>query len=33
VRERLNFGGINSRAVARELLFEAIVLTVAESLN
>lgn len=33
VRERLNFGGINSRAAARELLFEAIVLTVAESLN
>jgi pimeloyl-ACP methyl ester carboxylesterase len=33
VRERLNFGGINSRAVARELLFEAIVLTVAESLK
>ena len=33
VRERLNFGGINSRAVARELLFEAIVLTVTESLN
>jgi pimeloyl-ACP methyl ester carboxylesterase len=33
VRERLNFGGINSRAVARQLLFEAIVLTVAESLN
>lgn len=33
VRERLNFGGINSRAVAREVLFEAIVLTVAESLN
>ena len=33
VRERLNFGGINSCAVARELLFEAIVLTVAESLN
>jgi pimeloyl-ACP methyl ester carboxylesterase len=33
VRERLIFGGINSRAVARELLFEAIVLTVAESLN
>jgi len=33
VRERLNFGGVNSRAVARELLFEAIVLTVTESLN
>jgi pimeloyl-ACP methyl ester carboxylesterase len=33
VRERLNFGGINSRATARELLFEAIVLTVAESLD
>jgi pimeloyl-ACP methyl ester carboxylesterase len=33
VRERLNFGGINSRALARELLFEAIVLTVADSLN
>jgi pimeloyl-ACP methyl ester carboxylesterase len=33
VRERLNFGGINSRAVARELLFEAIVLTLAEFLN
>jgi pimeloyl-ACP methyl ester carboxylesterase len=33
VRERLNFGGINSRAVERELLFEAIVLTVVESLN
>jgi pimeloyl-ACP methyl ester carboxylesterase len=33
VRERLNFGRINSRAVARELLFEAIVLTVVESLN
>jgi len=33
VRERLNFGGINSRALARELLFEAIVLTVAESMN
>jgi pimeloyl-ACP methyl ester carboxylesterase len=33
VRERLNFGGINSRTQARELLFEAIVLTVAESLN
>jgi pimeloyl-ACP methyl ester carboxylesterase len=32
VRERLNFSGINSRALARELLFEAIVLTVAESL-
>jgi pimeloyl-ACP methyl ester carboxylesterase len=33
VRERLNFGGIHSRAVARELLFEAIVLTVVESLD
>jgi len=33
VRERLNFGGINSRAAARELLFEAIVLTLAEFLN
>jgi len=33
VRERLNFGGIKSHAVARELLFEAIVLTLAESLN
>jgi pimeloyl-ACP methyl ester carboxylesterase len=33
VRERLNFGGINSHAVARELLFQAIVLTVVESLN
>jgi hypothetical protein len=33
VRERLNFGGIYSRAGARELLFEAIVLTLAESLN
>ncbi|MBI5580028.1 MAG: hypothetical protein HY895_12800 [Deltaproteobacteria bacterium] len=33
VRERLNFGGINSRAVARELLFEAIVLTLAESMD
>jgi len=33
VRERLNFAGINSHAVARELLFEAIVLTLAESLN
>jgi hypothetical protein len=32
VRERLNIGGMNSRAAARELLFEAIVLTVAESL-
>jgi hypothetical protein len=33
VRERLNFGGINSHALARELLFQAIVLTVVESLN
>jgi hypothetical protein len=33
VRERLNFGGFYSRAVPRELLFEAIVLTVAEALN
>jgi len=33
VRERLNFGAVNSHAVERELLFEAIVLTVAESLN
>jgi pimeloyl-ACP methyl ester carboxylesterase len=33
VRERLNFGGINSHAVARKLLFEAIVLTLAESLS
>ena len=33
VRERLNFGGVGSRAVERGLLFEAIVLTVAESLN
>jgi len=33
VRERLNFGGVNSRSAEREVLFEAIVLTVAESLN
>jgi hypothetical protein len=33
VRERLNFGGINSRTVARGLLFEAMVLMVAESMN
>jgi pimeloyl-ACP methyl ester carboxylesterase len=33
IRERLNFGGINSRAASRELLFEAIVLTVGQSLN
>ncbi len=33
VRERLNFGGFYSRAEARKLLFEAIVLTVAEALN
>lgn len=32
VREHLNFGGMNSRGPARELLFEAMVLTVAESL-
>ena len=33
VRERLNFGGINSRAEARKILFEAVVLTVAEALD
>lgn len=33
VRERLNFGGINSRREAREILFEAVVRTVAGSLN
>jgi hypothetical protein len=33
VRERLDFGGYYSRAGARKLLFEAIVLTVAEALN
>jgi pimeloyl-ACP methyl ester carboxylesterase len=33
VRERLNFSGINSRREARKILFEAMVLTVAESLN
>jgi len=33
VRERLNFGAVNSHAAAREVLFEAIVLTLAEALN
>jgi hypothetical protein len=33
VHERLNSGGFYSHAVARKLLFEAIVLTVAEGLN
>ena len=33
VRERLNFGGINSREEARKILFEAVVLTVAEALD
>ncbi len=33
VRERLNFGGYYSRAAERNLLFEAIVLTVADALN
>jgi pimeloyl-ACP methyl ester carboxylesterase len=33
VRERLNFGGINSRSQAREILFQAMVLTAAESLE
>ena len=33
VHERLNLGEINSCVVARELLFEAIVLMVAESLG
>jgi pimeloyl-ACP methyl ester carboxylesterase len=33
VRERLNFGGVNSRADARRLLFEALLLTVAEALK
>jgi pimeloyl-ACP methyl ester carboxylesterase len=33
VRERLNFGGINSRIETRKILFQAMVLTVVESLN
>jgi len=33
VRERLNFGGINSRREARAILFEAVVRTVADALN
>ena len=33
IRERMNFGGYYSRAGARRLLLEAIVLTVAEALN
>jgi hypothetical protein len=33
VRERLNFGGVNSRADARQLLFEALLLAVAEALK
>ena len=33
VRERLNFGGVNSRANARQLLFEALLLAVTEALK
>jgi pimeloyl-ACP methyl ester carboxylesterase len=33
VRERLNIGGVGSRADARQLLFEALLLAVAEALN
>ena len=33
IRERLNFSGINSRSQEREILFQAVVLSVVESLN
>jgi hypothetical protein len=33
VRERLNIGGVNSRADARQLLFEALLLAVTEALK